>query len=444
MKEKWTDEMKRKLEGHGMAPPEGLWEGISEEMGIVPETASRSGAVRRWSWAAAATVLALVGFFTLYQHNSQEAPLLAENTVPSSVQKEASVPSQTLDEPVAQELSPRLTSPAIQQTSPDTSPSMVSLPANETQKTPKEKEWGGVDTRDASAVLSTESLGKSTAENALNGKGMTDKEQEEKPALADNDALSQTTEPKGGGDMADKRVSSTEQRHGELLTTISENPSPIFISAATHSAKPSWSVGLKASGGLLAANNSGNGLVYTPGSKNGMTYNDPDFGSFPASTYSPDSEGVKYEAKHHLPIRLGASLHYQLNDRLALLSGINYTYLYSEFIMKVENQLDVDIDQKLHYLGIPLGVTYQLWSNKQLQVYLSGSVMLEKCLNEKPWQWSVDAAAGAEYAITKQLGLYLEPSLGYYFDDGTSFEHYYKEHPLAPAIEFGLRLHVHE
>ena len=68
--------------------------------------------------------------------------------------------------------------------------------------------------------------------------------------------------------------------------------------------------------------------------------------------------------------------------------------------------------------------------------------MLEKCLNEKPWQWSLGAAAGAEYSFTSHVGVYLQPSLSYYFNDGTSFEHYYKEHPLAPAIEFGLRLHV--
>ena len=78
--------------------------------------------------------------------------------------------------------------------------------------------------------------------------------------------------------------------------------------------------------------------------------------------------------------------------------------------------------------------------------------MLEKCIsthselpdrpNDKPWQWSLDAAAGAEYDFTPQFGFYLEPSLGYYFDDGTPLEHYYKEHPLAPSFEFGLRFNV--
>jgi hypothetical protein len=77
--------------------------------------------------------------------------------------------------------------------------------------------------------------------------------------------------------------------------------------------------------------------------------------------------------------------------------------------------------------------------------------LIEKCIkaeatngdvDEQPWQFSLNAAAGAEYNITRQFGLYLEPALGYYFNDGTSLQHYYKEHPLAPSIQFGLRLHL--
>ena len=77
--------------------------------------------------------------------------------------------------------------------------------------------------------------------------------------------------------------------------------------------------------------------------------------------------------------------------------------------------------------------------------------MVEKCVGvsiddaytgRKTWQWSVNGAVGAEYALIPQLGVYLEPSLGYYFSDGTPLEHYYKEHPLAPSIEFGLRMHI--
>ena len=140
-----------------------------------------------------------------------------------------------------------------------------------------------------------------------------------------------------------------------------------------------------------------------------------------------------------------------MNSNLALLGGVSYTHLYSEFSLP---QYKLNYSYKLHYLGIPLGVVWQLWSISNLKFYVSGGAMLEKCLSadtegginvsEKPWQWSIDAAVGAEYGFTRHLGFYLEPSLGYYFDDGTSLEHYYKEHPLAPSIEFGLRLHLNE
>jgi len=199
-----------------------------------------------------------------------------------------------------------------------------------------------------------------------------------------------------------------------------------------------WSIGVNASGGLLSSNNSQRtGRVYydSANNTNGESYNT-------GFSYNQDLPYTKteYVSDHHLPIRLGVSLNYHLSTRLALLTGINYTYLYSEF--KIPLYSKVSYEQKLHYLGIPLGLSYQLWASNSFQIYLSGGWMLEKCLNEEPWQWSVEAAAGIEYSIVRQLGLYLEPSLGYYFKDGTSFEHYYKEHPLAPSIEFGLRLHI--
>ena len=36
MKEDWTKQMKQKLEGHKMTPPAGLWEAISNQMGLEP------------------------------------------------------------------------------------------------------------------------------------------------------------------------------------------------------------------------------------------------------------------------------------------------------------------------------------------------------------------------------------------------------------------------
>jgi hypothetical protein len=208
-----------------------------------------------------------------------------------------------------------------------------------------------------------------------------------------------------------------------------------------------WTIGLAGSNGLLlAANNYVNSMNTQP------LYNDVS----PAEYYTNDMSTIAkvytytdVESKHHIPLRLGLSLHYQLNNRLALLSGINYTYLESEFSYPQHNHLD--FNQRLSYLGIPIGISWKVWSTEHFNIYLAGGTMLEKCikadvsegdLNTHPWQWSINASAGAEYNFTRQFGIYLEPSLGYFFKDGTKLEHYYKEHPLAPSLQFGLRLHL--
>ena len=190
-----------------------------------------------------------------------------------------------------------------------------------------------------------------------------------------------------------------------------------------------WSLGLNASGSLLTANSE----------RSGHSYPIPPIYQDETANGSGEVPPMKYLADHHFPMRFGLSLHYQLNPNLALVSGINYTYLYSHF--SIPYYQDISIDQKLHYVGLPVGLAWKLWSGRRLQVYVSGGTMLEKCVNDEPWQWSLNGAVGAEYVASRRVGFYLEPSLGYYFDDGTQLEHYYKEHPLAPSIELGVRLH---
>ena len=153
--------------------------------------------------------------------------------------------------------------------------------------------------------------------------------------------------------------------------------------------------------------------------------------------------------QHHRPLRLGLSLHYQISPRLALLTGVSYMMLKSDISLPSVN--GQNSQQRLQYVGIPVGLSYQLWSTAHLHVYLSAIIQLEKCVGadvpaaiarQHPWQWSVGGVAGVEYSVSRLLGFYLEPSLGYYFNDGSSLQHYYKEHPLTPALQFGVRFHL--
>ena len=378
MKENWTTNMKQKLEGHKMAPPAGLWEGISSEMGLQKEPVSKTVAIRRWHWVVAALVLALVGFFALYQFPQDESfPQVA----------------QTL-----QEQEP----PMMKTESDDNQPLALadSPQRNHTQFSPKIAE--DTTPQDAEETSSQQDTEKTSAQQVA----------EETPQQAS---------------VVTHRQQHSEEHH---YTAHHQAKQP-----SASMSRNQWSVGLNASGGLLASvgkSSMGQSYVYD------ADYYDPVVGG--STQPIPSSTTYDVEAKHRLPVTLGLSVNYQLNARLALLTGINYTYLYSEFSTPLYP--NIYREQKLHYLGVPVGLSWLFWKTSGFSFYLSGSAMLQKCLNEKPWQWSVNASAGAEYAITSLLGIFLQPSLGYYFHDGTSFEHYYKEHPLAPSIEFGLRLHL--
>ena len=52
------------------------------------------------------------------------------------------------------------------------------------------------------------------------------------------------------------------------------------------------------------------------------------------------------DVKHHIPVTVGASLKWNLNDKWAVETGLNYTYLYSE--LKSGAQSYIEDRQKLH------------------------------------------------------------------------------------------------
>ena len=412
MKEDWTEQLRRKLEGHQVPPPEGLWESISKELGL-DEKSVRKPVTRRWYWAAAAAILALVGFFVFHDSNDGEQPQQV-SAVPQQSVPQQSISVQSVSEPLAE------ADPV--ESRPQTTVPLLALAHHQVPVTQSQAE------EDQPSV--------------------TEHQTEEVRPDAPTDSSSETQQSLDEPQM--KKSSEITDNY----TAYQYEPTPRH---PAHSTSGKWSFGLNASGGLLAQA----GPLDQDYLKSGIDIDHTDYteelsigtqlNPYSKSLTNQYNTHTEYVWKHHLPIRLGISVQYQLNNHLALLSGINYTRLSSEFGRTRDPNR---YDQKLQYLGVPVGLVWQLWTNNHLRFYLSGGMMLEKCvsfdleggcvLNQKPWQWSVDAAAGAEYTFIRQLGIYLEPSLGYYFDDGTPLEHYYKEHPFAPSIEFGLRLHLNK
>lgn len=144
---------------------------------------------------------------------------------------------------------------------------------------------------------------------------------------------------------------------------------------------------------------------------------------------------------HHLPMRLGLSFRYRLNDRWSVESGLSYTRLSSD-ITVMEDGVITMTEQRLNYIGVPLNISYELWKSLNFGFYVTAGSTIEKQLNACPWQFSLNSAVGAEYKLTNVFSLYAEPGIGYYFKDGSSTPTIYKDHPLNFNLNLGLRFNL--
>ena len=165
----------------------------------------------------------------------------------------------------------------------------------------------------------------------------------------------------------------------------------------------------------------------------------------------PLQRDCKETTKHNMPVSFGATVSYALNDRLALTSGLVYTLATSSFEHGTSSSASKD-EQTLHYVGIPLTASYTIWSNSWLKTYVNAGGQADFNVSAKVEteghttdidkdrvQLSVGAAAGVQLNVIKQVGVYVEPGMRYYFDNGSNVQTVFKEHPCNFSLQMGLR-----
>lgn len=151
-----------------------------------------------------------------------------------------------------------------------------------------------------------------------------------------------------------------------------------------------------------------------------------------------------YDMLNHHSWSFGISVNKQINERLSVESGIVYTSLISH-AQTTHNRL---LKQSLNYIGVPLRLNVKLLDMNRWHLYAVGGGMAERCiaayLDGKSFsinelQWSIGAAVGGQYNLTRKVGLYLEPGVNYYFDDHSGIESQRTERPLNINLHMGLR-----
>lgn len=177
---------------------------------------------------------------------------------------------------------------------------------------------------------------------------------------------------------------------------------------------------------------------------------------------APGSGGIAdVKAKHDQPVRAGVSVRYKLNSRWGLQTGVTYSYLRSSFDVS-QNGVSNSTEQSLHYLGVPVAVTCDVWRGGRFGVYalaggmgemlVGGTAKSRYEMSGKEWQrqstrikdhrvlWSVNAAVGAECNVVKGVALYVEPGCNYHFDNGSDVQSAYTDRRFGFDLNFGLRV----
>lgn len=174
-----------------------------------------------------------------------------------------------------------------------------------------------------------------------------------------------------------------------------------------------------------------------------------------------NNQGKIVEYQHHdSPVTIGLSLNKKLNKRWSLETGLQYTFLKSDF--STGEECRIQEAQKLHYIGVPLRISYR-WGNfrklsfystagAQIDIPLKGtldtsshigdsvSVNLDHQSLDMSLQWSINASVGVQYHFTPHASFYIEPTLNYYIPDGSGLRTIRREHPVTFTIPVGLRL----
>ena len=432
MKTNWQKDIHDRLGSYEKDAPEGLWEGIRRELpklndgGMLTHKPQRTAKFRMWrvaGVAAAASVALVIGY----------------NFLGNDVQDNINIPTNTTKHPnmLASNKKPLGNEPtgvSADQTTHSADDLLAEQPtlANVSTKQP------------TLASASTEQPTLASASTETDVKEIGSKEENSKE---------------------ENKQTETKTAKREDSYVLPQNPDNNLLAfndmterRGDEDAPSRWSVSTGAMGGLGASGTTtayGDHLVLSsPG-----VADTKDSPMLDMNTINRDIE-TKTEYDHHLPIRIGLSVAYALTDRLSISSGLTYTRLSSD-IKDASRESKYIGEQRLHYVGIPVNVSYKVASSRWISLYGTAGVLAEKCvsgttdegyvenntmkytntqdISSKPLQMSVNAGVGIQFDIIDNVGIYAEPGLSYYFDDGSELQTIYKEKPLNFNLNVGVR-----
>ncbi|MBO4634180.1 MAG: PorT family protein [Bacteroidales bacterium] len=162
-----------------------------------------------------------------------------------------------------------------------------------------------------------------------------------------------------------------------------------------------------------------------------------------------------------LPFSAGLGVKYNFTPRWAIGLGVRYTNLSRSFVADYDSGdgwgvSGAETDNRQHWIGIPLNVYYDIVNRGRWRVHSFAGGSVEYLLDNEymihnapkdifyhepgnPFQWSAGLGLGVEFRITPHFGVFLDPSVRYYFDHMNKPRSLRTIQPLRFDIEAGLR-----
>lgn len=424
MKQDWTDTLKQKMAGYEERPSDELWAALSEKAGLQE---SRRKVIPVWFWGLSAAAALMAGIFVVTKVNDKSVNALGGITADVAV-----------FEPV-----------------------VADVAVGRKQEAAKVGIKQMVKARKAKSALIAEAVpvesrvGAGVVEDSAESAETFVLENQDVDAVPVESSVSAVTE-----DVTS--VNAEEQAAMSWGEYLKETPSEKTRARRSGG----FSAGIVA-GGAVGGNTSGSKPTAMVMGANplaaGVTKTDWIDKDSKASAIVYNQPEVQEEYSHKIPVKVGLTARYNITGRLGVETGLTYSILSSS--VKIGNSETGKNwstgSQTLHYLGIPLNISFNILNSRYVNIYVTGGGMMEKSISgsiktdeyvdgkfdrtmttnisPKGLQWSVNAAAGIQANILPQLGFFVEPGVSHHFKNGSRVRSIYTDKPTDFSLGFGLR-----
>lgn len=441
MRQDWTDKLREKMDTYSVEPSDKVWAGISSKAGLAGQgSASGKSAVPMWIWRSAAAAAAVMTGALIFvkvndneadnytAYNEAEAPEIV-NDSPEILPESPSVQTLILSEKPIEKTSKVKAGPTEKaeqhKAAYESAPMMTRVQETE------EAEVIDIDKSDNSGIdeISDEGIDKEPVTGIDNSDSGTDNSNE---AMSWEEYLRSEPQEKRRADRRGLSIGLGAAGAGSSSSMDKFEPRAVMGSNP-----------LEGEAGTVGW--ADDRILTNAGT---IVYNQPE---------------VDDSYSHKMPVKLGLTARYAFTNLFGIETGLTYSLLQSDIKRGSESTTGAwsNSEQTLHYLGVPLNLTFDFLNTRYVNIYASAGGMMEfgvkgsikttdhlnnsmtsthqNAITPKGLLWSVNATAGVQVNVLPSLGIYVEPGMSHHFKNDRQPRSSYTDKPTNFALGFGLR-----